>query len=287
MTPPLGDDLPHRTLSETHIGTIARELLTNASSAVVRGSSSRGVFLSLDTGWIIFLSREAYKGPLTVNLTGDFELLEGLKTEAAVKIISSEMHFSHPETILSASQARDWQATPPVGKALPLEERIRILEEIEGNASEGSRIPSKLTHTLLQLQEACRSNQLPKICQSLGDSLGWGEGLTPSGDDLVLGFLLAVNRWGELLCPHMNLAALNPQIQKLACQRTHTLSANLIACACRGQADERLVLALDGLATGSPDPFACAAALAGWGSSSGWDALVGMSILISLDQSSQ
>jgi hypothetical protein len=58
------------------------------------------------------------------------------------------------------------------------------------------------------------------------------------------------------------------------------LSANLIECAAQGQANERLILSLDGMITGVPDAERCAGLLAGWGNTSGLDALVGMGVVI-------
>jgi hypothetical protein len=108
--------------------------------------------------------------------------------------------------------------------------------------------------------------------------LGLGSGLTPSGDDLTMGFLLYLKRWGHVLAPGLDLATLAPVIVPLATRKTTTLSANLIECALNGQANERLLLALDGILTGEPDPATCASYLAGWGNTSGLDALVGMAL---------
>jgi hypothetical protein len=133
---------------------------------------------------------------------------------------------------------------------------------------------------LIRLQAACRARRLPLIVAALRAFLGLGAGLTPSGDDLITGFLLTANRWGERLVPTFDLAALNQEILAPARKATNSLSASLIQCAAQGQADERLILALDGIIAGAPDASACVTALAGWGSSSGFDALVGMAVFL-------
>jgi hypothetical protein len=102
--------------------------------------------------------------------------------------------------------------------------------------------------------------------------------LTPSGDDFVMGFLLALNRWGKVLFPGLDPAPLNKALQNLADIKTTALSASLIACAEQGQADERLVRVFDGIFLGEPDTETCANLLSGWGSSSGLDALSGFII---------
>jgi len=112
--------------------------------------------------------------------------------------------------------------------------------------------------------------------------LGQGTGLTPAGDDVILGCLLALSRWGHILSPYLDLQALQQPLISQAYRQTTLLSANLIECAASGQADERLLLALDGIFTGQPSTEQCAALLLGWGNSSGCDALVGMGIAIHL-----
>ena len=102
----------------------------------------------------------------------------------------------------------------------------------------------------------------------------------PDSGKSVMGCLLALARWGSCLLPGFPVAALAPQLLPLAYQTTTTLSANLIECACQGQADERLLLALDGILCAASPPSACAAALSAWGNTSGRDALVGMALVI-------
>jgi hypothetical protein len=73
---------------------------------------------------------------------------------------------------------------------------------------------------------------------------------------------------------------LNREIPARANNLTSALSASLIACAARGQADQRLIDSLDGIVTGSLPPETCVTTLAGWGSSSGLDALAGMALAL-------
>lgn len=112
--------------------------------------------------------------------------------------------------------------------------------------------------------------------------LGQGAGLTPSGDDVILGCLLAPSRWGRLISPTLDIQALSQELIAQAYRQTTLLSANLIECAAAGQADERLLLALDGIITGQPSTEECAVLLLGWGNSSGCDALAGMGLAIKL-----
>jgi hypothetical protein len=130
-----------------------------------------------------------------------------------------------------------------------------------------------------RLQAACQDGSADAIVRALEGFLGLGPGLTPSGDDLVMGFLLAKSRWGRWSSSKEAVfysQQLLPSLHRL----TGHLSASLITCAGRGQADERLIQALDGLVTGSLEAEACLAALSTWGSTSGFDALAGMLIFL-------
>ena len=66
-------------------------------------------------------------------------------------------------------------------------------------------------------------------------------------------------------------------------ERTTTISANLIECAAKGEADERLINIVDGIMTGQPSLEDCVDCVLAWGNSSGTDALIGMALTLSDD----
>ncbi len=334
------------------IGSVAKEMLGQAQSATVLGSSRRGVFLSLDCGWVVFLSHEAQHGPLTLNLGDSTDLearpLKGItaldlvptlrvgtssqrsalgpgavqrgaskesdnaerchKESGAWKALTSSPKFLNlgeagKSLLFEMDHALVWHAPPRPPRALPAGQRQGVLaraieqamtiRQTDGLAAlqavlagRGNGAAQCNTHSAaagifyphLARIAAQPANRLDPL--SLEALLGLGSGLTPSGDDIVLGLLLALNRWGDVLAPGLERPAFNRAVLALAYARTTTLSANLIECASRGQADERLVTALDGLVTGVPGAESAAALLAGWGSSSGLDALCGMACIL-------
>jgi hypothetical protein len=131
---------------------------------------------------------------------------------------------------------------------------------------------------IMSLQQAMTHHDVPRAVEVLSRLLGMGQGLTPSGDDFVIGLLLMLNRWPDAVWPGGDRRTLNRQVVHAAYDKTTTLSANLIECAASGQADERLVDVVDGILTGQPAESECASNLRRWGSSSGIDALVGMTV---------
>jgi hypothetical protein len=287
-------------IAVTCVGKIARQKLVQANEATLKGITSRGLFLHLPSGWIIFLSFEGYKGPLTLNLSGNPGMFAHLEIASPVRIFHDCIHFPSNGFSLLLTQAETWQAPePPAAMLFSDLRKIRLLalarqatgrrkvsqfiswlpSLLEGSAQIEPPFPDVYLR-LARLRGACEKARVPEISESLGALLGLGEGLTPSGDDLVIGFLLAASRWGERLFPDLEYKVINQDILARASRATSALSTDLIECASLGQADERLILALDGILTGRPDVAACAAALASWGNTSGFDALVGMGLCV-------
>jgi hypothetical protein len=236
--------------------------------------TSHGIFLRLSSDYVVFLSFEQFRGPLTLNSSLSPRLFQSLRPGLTVRIRSNELHFDSLGIVVVTHQAAIWsaparQAASPVSLA----GRFERLEYIAQNvlAARGNALPRAFN---LDLTSAT-SPATPIISATLENCLGLGAGLTPSGDDLVLGYLLAVNRWGDLLNPQLDLPEINRSLLQAACRKTNTLSANLIECAGLGQADERLLLALDGIMTGEPDPETCLAHLLSWGHTSGAYTLAG------------
>jgi hypothetical protein len=291
-------------LTALYIGETARQTISQGQAGQVLGVTSRGVFLHFPTPKIIFLSYEPYKGPLTLNLGAVAAQLERLSPGNAVQVNARDLYFDALEIRILSSEAVTWQAPAPVGAVQPEPEIHKQLVSIARQLlaqNRTSEISSLLPHILgfpnestgisaesfpgqeiQKLQQALHSRQTSQIAARLESLSGFGGGLTPSGDDLTIGLLLTLNRWGETLVPGIELQELNHSVVQSAAIKTSALSANLIECAVNGEADERLINALDGIMTGIPDSEACARLLLSWGNSSGGDTLTGIALALSL-----
>jgi hypothetical protein len=299
------------------LGSIARQQLLRVSSARVIGLSSAGVFIQLDPGvdagpvsfWVVFLARDETPGPLTLNLPGKEAFFRKIQSADELMVGPDELVFSRLDRRLDFSRAEIWQAPPanlssrellsPAARRSRLAEVVRqamalrpasgwsmLLPDLAADPSslpvvgDESGLPAQLLPAIQNIQIALKQKDSPRLAEALGSLSGLGGGLTPSGDDLTLGVLLASSRWGELLLPGLDRVELAAQVMQRSRQATSNLSASLIACAALGQADPRLIAVLDGLLTGQPGASECAAGLAEWGNSSGLDALLGMSLVI-------
>ncbi|MBN2548672.1 MAG: DUF2877 domain-containing protein [Anaerolineales bacterium] len=295
------------TLTIDTAGAAALQYLQNAEKASVLGITSRGVFLRLPGERVVFLSTERWRGPLTLNLAGKAAPLQNLAIGAAAQV--SEMRITFPQTnlVISLVGTMPWTAYPPESAPLPFEKRLHHLYEtarlllVTQQTSDplhpssplaallpallgwqdGSRRPDPAQSVrLASLQAALRSRQAPAVAAALGSWLGLGVGLTPSGDDLAIGLLLALSRWGAGLETGLEAGDILADLLPLAQYKTTLLSVNLLECAAHGQADERLLQALDELVSGSLPPSACSRLLADYGHTSGLDALVGIAAVL-------
>jgi hypothetical protein len=286
-------------LKVTDIGICAQSLLAQAQADTVMGVTSRGLFLRLVPAWVVFISSETQRGPLVLNCPGQAKALGQIAAGESASVVPGRISFPASGVVINTRQATPWQAPSLPSGLLSPEGRREKLRLVAGllharqpaspllgllpllvNTAQPLPPPHAFAAQIDALRRAFVDRQNEGIISALGGFLGMGGGLTPSGDDLVMGCILALSRWGGCLAPELQVAAIALPLLPLAYQQTTTLSANLIECASQGQADERLLLALDGILSDDPDPPTCAAALAAWGNTSGHDALVGMAAVI-------
>lgn len=188
---------------------------------------------------------------------------------------TTEQTYSALDTLLSSNS---FPQTSPLLSAF----RALIRVTIEPGHSPSHNPTSNTDPYAPALESLYQSLKLraTKPCSnSLTAFLGLGQGLTPSGDDLIIGYLLTINRYRQL-CPWISRLEFNSTIIATAYQRTTNLSANLIECAASGQADERLVNALDEFMSPLSGLDPRLSQLKNWGSSSGLDAWVGMMLAL-------
>lgn len=282
------------------IGRLAYESLTPDQEAFLVGLTSRGLFVRVGDSRVIFLSFETWRGPLTLTLTEDAVELRSLEHGSPVRITSGQLVFPDAGVAVTVHSNAVWQQPPPSHPARPVAEQLdnlrffaaqialakngqgfsALLPSLLGLPTTTAPGEESLLATLLGLRQALRNANAPASAERIGKLLGLGSGLTPSGDDVVTGLLLAFNRWRPVLWPGGDLGRLNALVVEAAYRATTTLSANLIECAAQGESDERLVTALDSIVTGHPPVSECVPLLLGWGSSSGADALVGMTLAL-------
>jgi hypothetical protein len=284
------------------IGLLAQKTIQEEQTARVVGSTSRGVFLLTPHHKVIFLSYQPFRSPLTI-ISSNFALkLNKVQNGMTAQITPFRIEIPDARVIIPLTGLDPWTPSPPIGKPGNQEEILGRLRNVIQQATYsrknlgfgnlllpliGITSPSSLTLSdqdfYIQTKTLGKSlfdGETESVISILKTLLGLGRGLTPSGDDFIMGLFLTLNRWKGIFPPIPSLSALNQRIVTTAFELTTSISANLIECATGGSADERLLAALDGIITGEPSENECTANICGWGSSSGIDALVGISVTL-------
>lgn len=297
-----------------HIGFFAHEVLQRSERALVSGIASRGIYIQPKGEWTLYLSLEKYCGPLTLNLKEGSAKLDKFNAGGSVQLSPEELTFPDEKITIPLQDSTVWYPPPVnpeiksfagdldsilslVNKIIPENPFLPLLSrnpgKIPGVAVIGERI--------LAFQNAMGAGDQEKLAKAALQLLGLGPGLTPLGDDFLLGVLLALNRWGHVLTIDLRenpnsekggsspiqVSDLNQIILENTPLKTTQISASLLACAVEGAADERLLVILDGLFSGSEITQNEMRNMLRWGNSSGITVLAGiLSILRAEDAAS-
>ena len=227
-------------------------------------------------------------------------LFNNIQLKELVELRPGRILFAGARLAINASSLTGWKAELPAQEIEPgIPTRLRnaaaillasgtfkgwnalLVEWTGGNlVREWVEPLLEINRILAELKSGLLAGDEEHAAAGIGQLLGKGEGLTPSGDDLVVGLLLAAQRYPEICPAVLTRPAWIERVIGLARQKTTWLGACLVESAAEGQADERLVIGLDGIVTGKPDAAESAARLQAYGSSSGGDALLGMALAL-------
>jgi len=292
-------------LSIEVIGKIASDYLHNEKIIKFLNLTSQGAFIECGEEHILFVNFEEFHGPLTANLNGLKNSLHDIPKGDTAVFDQGRLTFNRSHIQINASNAKIWN--PPLideidlinkeirkSQTQILAQKISENRKTEGYSALVKRIfePTEYNKNfihqnssnlpdVIKIRDFLLNQDYEKLGQYLENFLGMGIGLTPSGDDFILGIILSINRWKTILNIHPSYKILNQRLIIRALQRTNMISAELIRCATLGQADERLIQAVDYLAGANINMEAVLDGLLNWGNSSGIDAFAGMATAFS------
>ena len=109
-------------------------------------------------------------------------------------------------------------------------------------------LPAGIGANLRCLRRALATGEQARARRAVDAMLGLGPGLTPAGDDVIAGLLLAVHHLGEPREPA--IAALRAYVLTAAPRRTTAVSAALLAHAAEGHGAPQVIAVLSALGTG-------------------------------------
>lgn len=293
--------------SSTVIGHIAYEWLSQSPGMIILGITSKGVFLKLSTEKIIFMTNNPDYGPINIFTESDFPKPWKIHDSIQVELSKHSISFLHEHALFDLSPYQIWKILDPPLYSISVSEQnhrlqqaarqIRIIKGQEGfslflNMINGeppvnlSLQLSEIWEHIQQIRSAFLARDEIKIIQHATPIIGYGRGLTPSGDDFFCGLLFTLNR---LIVEQKFLNFLhsaNQLILTIAEEKTNSISQSLLYCATRGSADVRIKNAVDVLIDGSIDFKDQAMQMTRYGHSSGADLFVGITIAIQILQES-
>lgn len=255
-----------------NIGYLVKEIFVDGGSASVLGKTSRGIYLSTSSRWVVFCSWESFRSPLTLNVNKRINNFDGVTVGMRAQYEPDQLTIPGADLSLSLENSREWFPSKPTDSRSVREgfiDRYNSLMSMVLNTKQSGE-------EVFEFPELWVQDEDDGLQEALIQRLGRGEGLTPVGDDFVIGFLLATNRYQRFLWIHEDLDQLNQRIVSAAYQKTTRLSANLIELATLGESDERLLNAVDFLQGADYGLEKIVVDLSYWGHSSGVAVLAGI-----------
>lgn len=276
------------------VGPVAARKLRTGARGRVGAVFARSLYLVLDETWVCIGPRELGDGPLNL-LCEPAPEASAVAPDEPATIAGGRLRFGrapaidltaaapwHPPAIEPVERRRLAAGLAALRAALPEELPAEGLAPLlggppapAGNAPVAEAARAAMRH----LQDAVRSGAAGREDDHarLGDLLGLGPGLTPSGDDFLGGALVALALGGLHPLRDAIWAALAPRLSA----DTTALSAAHLAAAAEGFGSaalhELLRAIVAGDAAAMPERLSAVAAI---GHSSGWDALAGAAAVL-------
>lgn len=239
-----------------------------------------------DCGLYALASAQSDNAPATLVVdVPSFDRL-GLRPGARLTTRGGGRILSAGALEIALDGARPWEATLPVlQKAdLPLQWLERFIAEhgVAGGVKPRARDATALEHATGRLlagacaglDAALRARRADAVYAHASRLVGLGPGLTPAGDDYLVGIAIACCLEGGTAHPHLDVLR---RVVDVSADRTPAVSHATLAHAVRGRVRESLIGLAEAIAAGDESAMARRAfRVLAIGASSGTDILAGM-----------
>lgn len=190
------------------------------------------IYVETLEGYVVcFLDRGAFDGPLTIRV-GDFGLLRA-KLEGQLGV---EVHATADALVIESvahlgwRHTRRWQPALPdrLGSAEARQQATKRLALVLAAAQplNMEKVLSRGQDVFVEVAYALKACNLNKVGDALVSLLGMGGGLTPEGDDILVGALALLVWRGEPEAPAITRMA--QAVRETARHRTNKISARLL-----------------------------------------------------------
>ena len=274
-------------------GRIARRAMRDGARGTVRAVFDRSFYIDLDEQWICLGPRTLGAGPLNA-LWHDSGVVrlprrdDPVSVRAGALVIAAtpfaqirlgpELPPAVPRPWTAATLARGLRQLERVAEPAAPDEALAslIFGGVDGSpCAVAARVPVAYLNELVLLRT--RDGRVPDFDSAkLAALLGLGPGLTPSGDDLLGGALVALTAIGLLDLRDAIWTGLRPH----AAARTNDIARAHLAAAAEGECAAALDEAVEALLSGGLGLEPAVRAVEAVGHTSGWDALAGVVIVL-------
>lgn len=269
------------------VGIDAHRVLTPGARGTAAATFQRSVYLQFSDGWVCVGAADIGHGPINVPCRGGPADWRRLGEGAADCTVAADCVIiaGHGKIVTSAPV---WQppAPPrwiPSAIARGLDELARLMPRerlAEGLACFAAQVPEPrnlaaraASDPVAALRAWLGHNIAGRPDDAVGALLGLGPGLTPSGDDLLAGCLVALRRSGRI----STADALWRAVADCGPQATNPISYAHLASAAAGGLSEQLHRVLDAIMTAdAPALEAALRDLPEGDHTSPWDGLAGI-----------
>ena len=263
------------------IGSTAAGILRTSANGTVVATFARACYLDLGGTIVAVVAPDLLNGPLNVVVTAPAAFsFEQLTAGQTVRISPHALDIGDRIRV-DTTGTPVWPARlRAVARrdARTLGARVAALEAILTEAPEESlaraeRRPWRAAEAMSVLAEGLRRRNARMVREAAGRLAGLGPGLTPSGDDVLAGAMLALTLVRSPQPPR-----LREVILRAAAERTTRVSGAYLQAASRGEAGEAWHALRDALAPQTAGPGALDSAarrVMAFGETSGADMLAG------------
>lgn len=210
--------------------------------ADVLGTSEVALYLRTSGGVVVaVVTPDAIRLPcaLILGTPGRNTALTAIRPVAGSRatIGSGRISWTSAAGAVQLTIGSEWTPARP-GPGRPRPDRVAALRSDSRRFRHGTS-----EHALTALEHAARfGHDIDAAYDAVGALLGAGAGLTPSGDDVLAGFVLAAEAFG------LDVVAVRSLLAKLVDERTTALSAQLLRHAMRGECIPELAALINSVA---------------------------------------
>ena len=279
-----------QTLSAVSIGTQAVRALSASSRGRVAAVFNRSLYLELDGGWCCLVEKQLGAGPanICVLLPGRMDMVT---CNAAVNTVDQGFVIGNRLHVVTAS-ACVWTAPMVEWSGETLIRGLAALDPLCLDRAPNAGLSRIVWPRLSAGPGSSESCTAMPVVASLADWLqralgldvrkfppgditklvGLGPGLTPSGDDFLVGMLVALSLAGRFDL----VAAVDQVIRPVLAEGTGPISRLHVVAALDGESSERLHAMINAVLVGDHNVLASRlVSISQVGHCSGWDTLAG------------